>query len=66
MQTPSISKEQAVAAFDGSQAKLARALGISRQAVSKVQGDIPELWAMKLRYELRPDLFPPSPDRKAA
>lgn len=62
MSRPRISKTEAVAAYGGSQAALARALGVSRQAVHKQpEGPIPELWELKLRYELRPDIFGPSP-----
>lgn len=58
MQTISISKQQALAAYDNSQSALAKALGVSRQAVHKLpDGDVPERWALKLRYELRPEIF---------
>jgi len=53
-----ITKEQAVAIFD-SQAALARALGITRGAVSqwKAGEPIPENCALKLRYEIAPKAF---------
>lgn len=68
MTTISITKAEAVAAYGGSQAELARALGISRQAVGKwPDGPIKEGWALKLRYELRPDVFgPATPAQQAA
>ena len=53
-----ITKRQAVKWF-GSQAKLARALGISRAAVFNWADDepIPQLRAMTIRYELKPELW---------
>lgn len=54
-----ISKAKALEAYSGSQSDLARALGVSRQAVHKLpDGPIPERWELKLRYELRPDIWP--------
>lgn len=67
-----IEKAVALDAFGGSQSRLARALKISRQAVHKLpEGPIPERWALKLRYEIKPDIFGEapaaiSPKRKAA
>lgn len=58
MSNQQITKREALAAYGNSQAALARALGVSRQAVHKApNGAIPEVWELKLRYELRPDLF---------
>ena len=58
MDPNAISKSQALAAYDNKQVDLARALGVSRQAVSKLKdGPIPERWELKLRYELKPELF---------
>jgi DNA-binding transcriptional regulator YdaS (Cro superfamily) len=53
-----ITKEQAVEIF-GSQAELARALGIERSAVCqwKDGAPIPEKQELRIRYELRPELF---------
>ena len=52
-----ISKEQAVEMF-GSRQALADALGISIQAVGQWRDDrIPEKQAMRIRYELKPELF---------
>lgn len=55
----SISKKDAIAAFDGNVADLAAALGITRAAIYMWRDDapIPERQALKLRYELRPDVF---------
>jgi predicted transcriptional regulator len=53
-----ITKEEAVGMFR-TVAQLADALGCSRQAVylwPKGQ-NIPEKWALKIRYQLRPELF---------
>lgn len=52
-----ITKKEAVRMF-GSQAELARALGIERSAVSQWKdGPIPEKQAMKIRFILKPRLF---------
>jgi DNA-binding transcriptional regulator YdaS (Cro superfamily) len=52
-----ITKQQAVEMF-GTQANLARALGIAKSAVSQwADGPIPELQAMKIRFVLKPHLF---------
>jgi len=58
MKKSPITKEQAVQIF-GSQAELARALGIERSAVCqwKDGAPIPEKQALRIRYELRPELF---------
>ena len=67
MATEPITRKQAVAAY-GSVSALAKALGISRTAVYLWPEDapIPELQSLKLRYELRPDVFGPAPDKKEA
>ena len=53
-----ITKREAVAMYR-SQAALARALGISKAAVSQwpEDGSIPSPQAMRLRYLLRPECF---------
>jgi len=53
-----ITKEQAIGMYT-SVAKLAAALNISRQAVYLWPdgSEIPELYDLKIRYELRPELF---------
>lgn len=58
MKPEPITKEAAVAMF-GSQAELARALGIERSAVCqwKDNAPIPEKQELRIRYELRPELF---------
>ncbi|GLQ96441.1 hypothetical protein GCM10007863_08590 [Dyella mobilis] len=67
----SIYKHEAVAAY-GSQQALADALGISRTAVTMWPGEepIPEVHELKLRYELKPQIFGPrdhgSPGQEAA
>jgi hypothetical protein len=53
-----ITKAEALALYDNNGAALARALGVSRQAVNKQpDGQVPEVWDLKLRYQLRPDAF---------
>ena len=51
-------KQEALDLFGGSQAELARALGITRHAVWKWPDDqpIPELREKQLRYEIIPRL----------
>lgn len=57
-----ITKEQAVAAYGGNQAALARALGVTRQAVSAwPDGLIDERHALKLRFMLKPEVFGDQP-----
>lgn len=58
-----ILKEQALAAFEGNGAELARALGIRPSAVYQWRDGeaIPDLQALRLRYELRPEFFGPKP-----
>lgn len=53
-----ITRKQAVAAYGGV-ASLAKALGISRAAVYlwPENDPIPELQALRLRYELKPETF---------
>jgi predicted transcriptional regulator len=53
-----ITKDQAVGMFL-SVAKLAEALGITRQAIYLWPDgkNIPERYALKIRYQLRPELF---------
>lgn len=62
-----ISKQDAITAYRTQQA-LADALGISRTAVTMWRDDepIPEKHALKLRYELRPDVFGPAPETAKA
>lgn len=53
-----ITKAEAVDAYGGNQAALARALGVTRQAVSAMaEGPLAERYALKLRYVLKPELF---------
>lgn len=53
-----ITKAEAIAAFDGNGAALARALGITASAVSQwPDGPIGEVHALKLRFVLKPDVF---------
>jgi len=65
MPTETITRKQAVAAF-GSVVALAKALGISRTAVYlwPENDPIPELQALRLRYELCPDVFGEKPVAK--
>ncbi len=58
MNMPRISKEEAIAAYDGNAAALARALGITPSAVYQwPEGPIDDLWALKLRFVLMPAHF---------
>ncbi|PKH74939.1 MULTISPECIES: hypothetical protein [unclassified Stenotrophomonas] len=58
MNMPSISKADAISAYDGNGAALARALQITPSAVYQwPEGPIDEKWALKLRYVLMPDFF---------
>jgi len=61
-----ITRRRAVEVYGGV-SKLAEALGISRAAIYLWPEDdpIPELQALKLKYELRPDVFG-SPTGKVA
>lgn len=61
----SILKEQAVSAY-GTQQALADALGIGRTAVTMWPDGkaIPREHELRLRYELRPDIFEAAPPQK--
>lgn len=62
MDTDSISKAQAIAAYDGNTAALARALGITPSAIYQwPDGPIGEVHALKLRFVLKPDVFGETP-----
>lgn len=51
-----VTKEQALRLYGGNQAALGRALGVSRQAISKLSdGPLPERHALKLRFVLHPE-----------
>lgn len=55
MDTQPLTKAQAIAEFGGNQAQLARALGITRQAISRFKdGPLPELYDLKLRFVILP------------
>ena len=61
MNTPSITKSQAVAAYGGNASALARALGVTPSAVYQwPDGPIDERWALKLAFVLKPGAFPGS------
>ena len=68
---PRITKEEAIAAYDGNAAALARALGITPSAVYQwPEGQIDDLWGLKLRFVLMPAHFqalerPPEDDPDA-
>jgi hypothetical protein len=53
-----ISKKDAIGMFRNKN-RLAKALGITRQAIENWPDDmpIPEKQALKIRYQLRPELF---------
>jgi len=51
-----LSKQSVVKMF-GSQAKLAKALGITRAAVAQWGDIIPEMQAMRIRFVLKPEAF---------
>ena len=58
MNTPSITKSQAVAAYGGNASALARALGVTPSAVYQwPDGPIDERWALKLAFVLKPGAF---------
>ena len=58
MNMPRITKGEAIAAFNGNAAALARALGITPSAVYQwPDGPIDDLWALKLRFVLLPSHF---------
>lgn len=54
-----ILKEEAVAMFGHNASELARALRVSKQTVSGFPPGkpIPERHALRIRYQLKPDLF---------
>lgn len=53
-----ILKTEALDAYDGNAAALARALGVTRQLVSGwADGPIGEVHALKLRFVLKPEIF---------
>jgi len=57
-QTERLTKDQALALFDGNQAALGRALGVTRQAINKLgPGELPEWMDLKIRYVIKPDVF---------
>lgn len=58
MKTFTLQKEVAIALY-GNQSKLARALGVTRAAVSKWEDNkpIPQAQALRIRYELKPEAF---------
>lgn len=62
-----IHKKEAIAAY-GTQQALADALGISRTAVTMWPDDrpIPKEHQLRLRYELKPDIFGPVAAEKVA
>lgn len=50
-----VSKAKALSLYDGNQAALARALGVSRQYINRLpDGDLPEWMALKLCFVLNP------------
>lgn len=67
METPVIEKAAAMAAYEGNASELARALGITPQAIYQwPDGPIPEVHALKLRFVLRPEVFGGVSPKKAA
>lgn len=68
-ETTRITKDQALALFDGNQAALGRALGVTRQAINKLPtGDLPEWMDLKIRFVIKPSFFgkQPEPEGKVA
>lgn len=64
-----MTKSELLALLSMRQSQLARLLGVSRSAVAQWPDDepIPEKQELRLRYELRPELFGnPSPAEKVA
>lgn len=58
MDTIQITKEEALEAYGGDVAALARALNITRAAIYQwAPGPIGEVHALKLRFVLKPDVF---------
>ena len=55
---PVISKAEAIAAYDGNASALARALGVTPQAIYQwPDGPVAEGYALKLFYVLKPKYF---------
>ena len=55
MSTEPLTKQSALDLYDGNQAALGRALGISRQAINKLpDGPLPEWMDLKIRFVLKP------------
>lgn len=52
-----ISKAEAIAAFGGNASDLARALGVTPQAIYQWGDEVPEAAAMKLAFVLKPKDF---------
>lgn len=66
MSTQTISKADAIAAYEGNGAALARALGITPSAIYQwPDGPIAEGYALKLRFVLKPDVFGPQASEAA-
>jgi hypothetical protein len=73
MRTPTISKAEALAAYDGNASELARELSaasprksISPQAIYQwPDGPIGDEWALKLAFVLKPDVFADHIERAA-
>lgn len=62
-----ISKEQAIAAYDGNASSLARALGVSPQAIYQwPDGPIAESHSLKLQFVLLPTYPWKQPAKRAA
>lgn len=62
MQTPTITKAEAIAAYGGNAAALARALNVTPSAVYQwPEGPIAEGYALKLRFVLMPHVFGDAP-----
>lgn len=62
MSDETISKEKALALYDGNQAALGRALGVTRQYINKLpDGPLPEWMDLKIRFVLKPDGTDPAP-----
>lgn len=58
MKIPTITKAQAIAAYGGNAAALARALNVTPSAVYQwPDGPVAEGYALKLRFVLRPEVF---------
>lgn len=57
-ETNRLTKEQALALFDGNQAALGRSLGVTRQAINKLPpGEMPEWMDLKIRFVIKPGAF---------